>query len=58
MIELFIYNKTLREVSHHQVRSKIKSLYQNIYTECVSKKRLFTVHLGLRIYVTQFLCLC
>ena len=40
--------------SHLQVKSKIKKSLSK-YTECVSQKRLFTVHLGLHVYVIPFL---
>ena len=48
--------KLFVKYAHHQVTNEIKqSLSKDINTEFLSKRRLFTVHLRLRVYVTSFL---
>ena len=48
--------KLFVKYSHHQVTNEIKqSLSKDINTEFLSKRRLFTVHLRLRVYGTSFL---
>lgn len=53
LIKLFDCKKSehFLKYSHHELKVKLKNIYEKIYTECLSEKWLVTKLLGLRVSV-------